>query len=139
MAAGLILETTFLIDLERELSADRQGPAHAFLARSGSERLFITFTVAGELAAGPAVDERSAWEALIDPFRILPFSRDVSWEYGRAYRYLRDNGLLIGGNDLWIAATGLAHGLPVVTRNERHYSRVPGLKVVGYRDEPAAG
>ena len=39
---------------------------------------------------------------------------------------------MIGGNDLWIAATAVAHGVPVVTRNARHYRRVPGLDVRGY-------
>ena len=39
---------------------------------------------------------------------------------------------MIGGNDLWIAATAVAHGVPVVTRNTRHYRRVPGLDVRGY-------
>ena len=34
--------------------------------------------------------------------------------------------------DLWIAATAVAHGVPVVTRNTRHYRRVPGLDVRGY-------
>ena len=43
------------------------------------------------------------------------------------YRFFRDNGRLIGANELWIAATDLAYGKPVVTRNEQHYRRVPGL------------
>ncbi len=33
---------------------------------------------------------------------------------------------------LWIAATALAHGVPLVTRNERHFRRVPELEVIGY-------
>ena len=41
-------------------------------------------------------------------------------------------GLLIDANDLWIAATALAFEMPVVTRNERHFARVPGLDVIGY-------
>ena len=39
---------------------------------------------------------------------------------------------LIGGNDLWVAAVALANGVPAVTRNTRHYRRVPGLDVKGY-------
>jgi len=132
MADSLILETTFLIDLEREILRSAPGPAHAFLKDHSGHRLYITFAVAGELAAGPSVHERDRWERFIAPFFLLPCSQDVCWEYGRTYRFLRDNGLQIGSNDLWIAATGLAHGMPVVTRNERHYRRVPGLRVRTY-------
>ena len=66
------------------------------------------------------------------PFNVLTLGRDVCWEYGNALRYLQANGLLIGANDLWIAAAGLAHRMPVVSRNARHFARVPGLEVVSY-------
>jgi predicted nucleic acid-binding protein len=37
----------------------------------------------------------------------------------------------IGANDLWIAATALAHGRPPLTRDEAHFPRVSGLRVMG--------
>jgi tRNA(fMet)-specific endonuclease VapC len=63
---------------------------------------------------------------------VLPPTPEVSWQFGRAFRHLRDNGNLIGANDLWIAATGLAYEMPVVTRNVEHFKRVPGLEVESY-------
>jgi predicted nucleic acid-binding protein len=63
---------------------------------------------------------------------VLSSTADVSWHYGRAFRHLHDNGQLIGANDLWIAATGLAYRMPVVTRNLEHFRRVPGLEVDSY-------
>ena len=54
MEDALILETTFLIDLEREFARGGDRPAQRFLASHAAHRLFITPTVAGELAAGPA-------------------------------------------------------------------------------------
>ncbi len=71
-------------------------------------------------------------EDFFRPFRILPLNMEACWEYGRAFRHLALNGQLIGGNDLWIAATSLAHGMPLVTRNLDHFKRVPGLRVISY-------
>jgi tRNA(fMet)-specific endonuclease VapC len=132
VARRLILETTFLVDLEREAGRGVPGPAHAFLEKHLDDSLYVTSTVAGELAAGSSLVERGVWEDFLTPFQVLTVDRDVAWEYGKAYRYLQANGLLIGGNDLWIAATALAHGLPLVTRNLAHFSRVPGLEVLAY-------
>jgi predicted nucleic acid-binding protein len=132
MEQALILETTFLIDFERERQRGAGGPATALLRRYANYRVFITPTVAGELAAGRSLSDRARWQEFIAPFRILVTTPDVSWEYGKAFRHLQRNGLPIGANDLWIAATGLAYDVPVVTRNADHYCRVPGLHVVGY-------
>lgn len=132
MADGLVLETTFLVDLERELLAGAEGPAQRFLAGRLDEPLFITFTVAGELAAGLGPEGRDRWERFIAPFTVLGSSDDVCWVYGSVHRYLRTNGVLIGANDLWIAATAVAHGKALVTRNVGEFQRVPGLVVVGY-------
>jgi predicted nucleic acid-binding protein len=88
--------------------------------------------VAGELAAGTSMSDRARWESFVAPFHVLAIDRDVCWHYGNAFRYLQANGLLIGANDLWIAAASLAYGVPVVTRNAQHFERVPGLSVLSY-------
>ena len=128
----MILETTFLVDLQRELAQKKGGPAQAFLEARSAEPLCVTFTVAGELAAGFPTGARAPWAEFIAPFEVLPCTPDVCWEYGQAYRYLQTNGLLIGGNDLWIAATAIAFGKPLVTRNVGEFRRVPGVEVLGY-------
>lgn len=131
MGRPVIVETTFLIDLDREHHR-AAGAAVAFLEANDTARLYIPFVVAGELAAGTSLTHRERWESFLAPFYVLPPTPDVCWEYGRAFRYLKDNGRLIGGNDLWIAATALAYRMPVVTRNVEHYRRVPGLEVEAY-------
>jgi len=129
---ALILETSFLVDLERELIAGVAGPAQRFLEEYQAQKLHITFTIAGELAAGPRMSARATWERLVSPFEVIPCTPEVSWRYGRLYRYLSDNGLLIDANDLWISATALAFDMPLVTRNEKHFGRVPELNVMSY-------
>jgi predicted nucleic acid-binding protein len=129
---GLILETTFLVDLERERRRKEVGRAQRFLSARPEERLWLTMTTVGELASGAGDNDRTGWESLVAPFGVLPIDTNVCWSYGRAFRYLADNGLLIGTNDLWIAAAALANSLPLATRNVRHFKRVPGLRVVEY-------
>lgn len=63
---------------------------------------------------------------------MLPWTEDVSGRYGRLFRYLRDNGMLVGSDDLWIAATALVHEMPLVTRGDGGFGPVPGLDVLGY-------
>lgn len=132
MGRPLILETTFLVDLEREQNRGIPGPAVAFLEAHEDARLYLTFTILGELAAGTSLGERDRWEAFVAPFFVLGSSAEVSWQFGCVYRHLQQNGQLIGANDLWIAATALAYGMAVVTRNVEDYRRVPALDVEGY-------
>lgn len=132
MGRPLILESTFLIDLERAHNRGVPGPAVVFLEDNQDARLYLPFVVAGEMASGISMRDRARWEAFLAPFYVLPSTPEVSWQFGRAYRHLRDNGNLIGANDLWIAATGLAYEMPVVTRNVEHFRRVPGLEVESY-------
>lgn len=128
----MILETTFLIDLERERLRDAPGPAHRFLNENRGERLRVTITTAGELAAGASPEERERWEELLGHLEILTIDLEVCWRYGRIVRYLRENGMLIGTNDLWIAATASVNDLPLVSQNVREFRRIPELRVIEY-------
>ena len=68
MEDALILETTFLIDLERELARAADGPAQRFLASHARHRLFITPTIAGELAAGASLADQAHWRQFCNRF-----------------------------------------------------------------------
>lgn len=138
MASGLILETSFLIDLEREARRRAEGPANRFLADNASERFYTTPIVAGELAVGHGAEGRDRWAEALAPFHVLQHTDEVAWRYGEAFRYLTRNGIQIGSNDLWIAAAAIAYGMAVVTGNERHFRRVPGLQVTSHVT-PAVG
>ncbi len=129
---GLILDTNFIITAEREAKRQMIGRADAFFAGHAAESFFITFTVAGELACGKSAAARTQWRRLCRPYTILPWSIDVSWQYGELYRLLAEKGTLIGTNDLWIAATALVHGMGVVTNNRNEFDRVPGLEVLEF-------
>src|SRR6266508_2375680 len=58
---------------------------------------------------------------------VLPLNRSVMRRFALVRGELRSRGLLIGDMDLLIAATALVHGHTLVTRNLRHFERVPDL------------
>jgi tRNA(fMet)-specific endonuclease VapC len=59
----------------------------------------------------------------------LPFDHAAAVEYGRIRDDLTRRGLVIGSNDMLIAANARAHCLILVTNNVREFGRVPGLVV----------
>lgn len=129
---GLILDTNFVIAAEREAKRGQPAAVDRFLAAHEMAEFYITFTVAGELACGQSSSQLRDWQRLCRPFAVLPWSMEISWQYGEIYRQLQSTGQLIGTNDLWIAATALVHEMPVVTNNLDEFQRVNGLEVVAF-------
>ena len=128
----LLVDTSFLVDLERESRRAVVDRATRFLDQNSEQRLVICPTVAGEIASGASLSEEPIWREFLAPFRVVPITMQVSWEYGRLFRHLKESGNLIDTNDLWIAANALAHGLAVLTSNETEFRRIPGLEVCVY-------
>lgn len=68
-------------------------------------------------------------EPLFGLFSSLPFDDVASEHYGALRAQLRRAGTPIGGNDLLIASIALAADATLVTRNEKEFRLVPGLRV----------
>lgn len=67
---------------------------------------------------------------------VLDVNRTVARRFARIRGDLRQRGQLIGDADLLIASTALVHDLTLVTRNLRHFQRVPGLKLYQFPQPP---
>ncbi len=65
--------------------------------------------------------------AFLLPLRVLDFDAAAADRYAEIRADLEARGLRIGPNDLIVAATVLAHGHTLVTRNTREFRRVKGL------------
>jgi tRNA(fMet)-specific endonuclease VapC len=68
-------------------------------------------------------------ERFCSAFESLPFDDEAAVQYGSLRALLAREGRLIGANDLLIAATALARGVKLVTRNRNEFSRVPSLEI----------
>jgi tRNA(fMet)-specific endonuclease VapC len=90
-----------------------------------------------ELEAGAAgstdpAKERARVRAATAPLAIAAPGESMALLYGETLAHLEARGAQISTMDLLIAATALAEGAPLVTRNRRHFERVPGLEIVDY-------
>ena len=74
-------------------------------------------------------DERLATLTAVLALDPLPIDDDVARQWARLRVALRDAGSRMGINDSWIAATAMAHRVPVVTHDD-DFPSVDGLEVV---------
>jgi len=134
MALQLSIDTTFLIDLQRERAiGDEEGAAHRFLKRSPEAELFLSTVALGEFAEGFDRAEHPIVAAVRTGHTLVPVDDQTALVYARTVRALRRRGELIGANDLWIGCTSLRLGMPIVTADVEHFRRIDGLGVVRYR------
>jgi predicted nucleic acid-binding protein len=62
-------------------------------------------------------------------FTVLDLTEPIAEAFARERAALRKQGNRIPDMDLLIAATTIVHGLVLMTRNERHFARIPGLRL----------
>lgn len=128
----LSIDTTFLIDLQRERRKGEEGVAYGLL-RSRSDDMIVTSSVAwGEFLEGFESMEDDRIAALEESLSVLVQTATTSKIYAVLARRLRMQGQMIGSNDLWIGAASIEHSLPLVTRNVEHFKRLPDLRLVEY-------
>jgi len=100
------------------------------------DELAISIVTVGELRAGVLAatnletrDRRlSTLMGALD-LTPLPVDEPVADAWARLRVMLRERGMKMPINDSWIAATAMAHDLPVVTQ-DADYVQLPGLTVI---------
>lgn len=126
----MILDSCFLIDLQRELRKGRPGRAANFLQAQASVSFCISVISVTEFLEGFA--QAAEGERLLRAYARVDLDSKVAAQAAVIRRTLRREGNLIGDFDILIAATALTESLPLVTRNIAEFSRVEGLELVAY-------
>lgn len=131
----ILVDTTFLIDLQRSTRNDRHKAAANWLMGHADVEIVLPAIVFGEFVEGFETVDHPVIEHYRSSHRIIEVDDRAAMTYARISRGLRKKGELIGANDIWIAATSLTCQAPLLTRNVNHFKRVPGLEVIGYGEE----
>ena len=129
---AIVLDTDVIIRDERK-SFDLK----RWLASHSGERFEISAITVAELwlgverATGAFKAERKEYiHRILSSVRILPYTEAIALQHARVWAELESSGKMIGAYDLIVAATALEHGSAVATFNQRHFSKVPSLKVI---------
>lgn len=79
-----------------------------------------------ELSARRQQDD-AALKAFLEYAEVLPFLDEAAAHYARIRADLKTRGVLIGANELFIAAHARCQGLTLVTNNTQEFGRVRNL------------
>ena len=105
--------------------------AQAYLAEHGrfTFSIITRYEVLRGLKARGAATQLAAFDRLCAATRILLLTDETIVRAAEIYADLYRRGILIGDADILIAASALVHGLGIITNNEAHFGRIPGLYV----------
>ena len=124
-----LIDTDWVIDAFAGIQS-----AQRTLNELSGDGIGISVVSYGEIFEGAFSDpDPSARLALfrvnLETFRLVPMTVDIMENFARIRAILRGRGQLIPDIDLQIAASAVTLDLVLVTRNQRHFARAPGLKL----------
>ncbi|MBI5051539.1 PIN domain-containing protein [Candidatus Micrarchaeota archaeon] len=133
---GVILDSTILIDV---LNGDEAATAKIRELEAKNDGLFTTQInvfeiIQGVYCYGKGVDEElAAFHLLLEKIKILDLNYLSAYYSGKLAGELKKRGITIPQGDLLIAGIGISNNLNrVVTKNEKDFSKIPGIKVETY-------
>ena len=121
-----MIDTSVLIGRFR-----REPRAMAALERVGDAGLLLCDAIVAEVLAGTRnrKEYTETKRELFSQFHVLPLTMEVT----QCFRAILD-GLAMGRNihfaDQLIAATAIAHNVPLLTLNSKHFKGIKGLRLV---------
>ena len=124
MPSGVAIDTCILVEFLR--AKDKSKTVYAKLVRNATP-LYISTIVLFEVRAGLNASNQELLLGLLRKLTCLPFDVRIAEIAADFSMKLRKNRIQVESSDLFIAATAIAHGLPLATRNRKHFERIEGL------------
>ena len=133
---GFLLDSDWAIDYLANCSA-----AVALIDRLINDNVSISIISIAELLDGVArtsdpLEAARRLNQVLEPFETIPIDFEIARIFGEMRSGLRQTGMSLADFDLLIAATALRHDLTLVTRNRRHFDRIPGLRLLNAEESP---
>lgn len=129
-------DTDFVIDLLREERRGIEGRAHKKLHHLGDTPVRLSVFVVCELEAGaslsPDPEERQRVHSLCEQFEVVYPDEHFASLYGATLAALKRRSYTVATMDLLIGTQTLVENDTLITRNLRHFQKIPNLRVADY-------
>ncbi|MHA4742491.1 type II toxin-antitoxin system VapC family toxin [Dyadobacter sp. MSC1_007] len=123
----ILVDTSILIDFFRK--TDKSNSQLIKLVRDNSAYC-ISVVTEFEIYTGTSASQTQYWEEFLFRTKVLAFDKEVARVAVAISKVLKQNNKQIGMADLFIAATGVYHNLPLATLNSKHFQRIDGLELL---------
>ncbi len=132
MTAKFLLDSDICIDTLKRRSNES---LMAMVRSIRPEGLAISVITYGEVREGalysrqPQVDMKR-WQQFTGGVDILQVTLAIADVWSELRGLLRSTGKPVGDNDLLIASTALFFQMTLISRNGKHFARIPGLRLL---------
>jgi tRNA(fMet)-specific endonuclease VapC len=130
------LDTDFTVDRLREQRRRVVGLAHRKLQQLGNTPVHLSLFVVCELEAGAALshslEEQERVRRLYQKCEVVYPDERFAPLYTETLASLKQQGVTIATMDLLIAIQALALNETLITRNVRHFQKIPHLRLEDY-------
>ena len=123
----MVVDTSIFIDFLRAKKKEQT----ILQNLSDKHRLFISSVTLFELLVGATSKEK--WVEVIElteDIPVLGFSEKTSEIAAKIYQVLKKQNKIIEYRDIFIAATAISNGLPILTLNKKDFLRIKDLELV---------
>ncbi len=123
----ILVDTSILFDYYRK--TDKANSVWVAMVRQGY-KFTISAVTKYEIYSGATQNQLNFWDNVLQVVEVIPFdeaSVDTAVDINRLLKKKRKQ---IDLADLFIAATAVAHNLPLATLNKKHFDRVDTLRLV---------
>lgn len=121
-----LADTSVFIAVERDRPMSSSAPDRVAVSVVTVAELRLGVLAGGD---GPARARRLETLTAVEALEPLPIDARVAHTWAALRLALRDAGRRMPVNDSWIAATAIAHDMPVASQ-DGDYDGIPGLRVL---------
>lgn len=95
--------------------------------------LITYYEISGGLLAKNALTQLNLFSEFVNGNLVIPMTEKSARISAELYSSLRQSGNIVDDIDLLIAGIAIENDMVLVTNNESHFSRIPGLRIENWK------